>query len=234
VVSKKYWEKPIVEFVNLVNQVKKKNWVEILGIRFQVLPEVFSPVYSSDTAWFAEKLVPLTKNKKFLEIGSGAGVIACLASMNGAAHVTATDINPKAIENILVNTKLHSTTIIVKEGSVFDPITKGELFDVIFWNHPFYYTHKKFSKDDRVALSVYDTEYQFLKKFLRDGKTYLDTKGKLLLGTSNVARINLIKQLAREEGYRASLLEKVEVPIYKGKKVKMDLRIYAFERTSGN
>lgn len=228
-VSKKYWEKSIAEFVELVKQVKEKKAIEILGVSFQVLPGVFSPVYSSDTAWFAEKIVPLTKNKKFLEIGSGTGVIACLASINGASKVMATDINPEAIENILSNVRLHSLNISVKEGSVFDPITERDLFDIIFWNHPFYCTDKKFSEKDMLDVSVYDTEYQSLKKFFHQGKNYLMKNGQLILGTSNVARVNLIKRMAQEEGYEISLLEKVEVPIYKDKKVKMDLRIYAFK-----
>ncbi len=227
-VSKKYWEPSITEFVNLVNQTKEVKTVEILNTDFKVIPGVFSPIFSSDTSWFAEKIIPLTMGKKFLEIGSGTGIIACLASIHGAAHVTATDINPKAIENILENAKLHSLNISIREGSVFDSIDKGEMFDIIFWNHPFYYTDKKSIKNDMVNLSVYDTEYQFLRKFLEKGKHYLKDKGQLMLGTSNIARINLIKKMARDYAYKISLLEKVEVPIYKGKKVTMDLRIYTF------
>lgn len=227
-VSKKYWEKPIAEFVRLIKQVKEKKSVEILGVFFQVLPGVFSPFYSSDTTWFAEKIIPLIKGKKFLEIGAGSGVIACLASINGAALVSATDINPQAVENIHTNAELHSLSISVKEGSVFDPIPKGELFDVIFWNHPFYCAKMNSLKKDMISASVYDEGYLALKKFFQQGKNYLAKGGQLILGTSNVARVNLIKKMAREEGYEISLLEKVEVPVFKGKKVKMDLRTYSF------
>lgn len=228
-VAKKYWEKSLVEFVGLVKQVKKIETIEMNGASFQVYPGVFSPIYSSDTAWFAKKIVSLIKNKKFLEIGSGSGIIACLASIHGASQVVATDINPKAVENIHSNTKFHSLNISVREGSVFDPIDKNEKFDVIFWNHPFYCNDIEPLNKDMINASVYDTNYQFLKKFFRDGKNYLAKNGQLILGTSNIARLNLIKKMALDEGYQMTLLEKIEVPIYKGKKVKMDLRVYAFK-----
>lgn len=137
-VAKKHWKKSICEFVELVKQVKKNETVKVLGVSFLVYPGVFSPIYSSDTAWFAEKIVPFTKNKTFLEIGSGAGIIACLAANFGASNVVATDINPQAVKNTISNSKLHSLNISVREGSVFDPIDNDEKFDIIFWNHPFF------------------------------------------------------------------------------------------------
>jgi release factor glutamine methyltransferase len=228
-VTKKYWKTPIIEFISLVKQEKEKKLVKILDISFEVFPNVFSPIYSSDTAWFAEKIIPLIQKKKFLEIGSGAGVVVCLAAIHGAINVIATDINPHAINNVLSNAKLHSLPIEARIGSVFDPISNDELFDVIFWNHPFYYLDEKTNDNDVVSLSVYDTEYQSLRKFFLNGKRHLEKGGQLILGTSNVARINLIKKLAKEEGYSVRLLEKTEVPIYKEKKIKMDLRMYSFK-----
>lgn len=228
-VTKKYWKKPIVEFINLVKQEKEKKLVNILGFSFDVFPEVFSPIYSSDTAWFGEKIIPLIRKKKFLEIGSGAGIVACLAAIHGAINVIATDINPHAVGNILSNIKLHSLPIEARIGSVFDPISKDELFDVIFWNHPFYYLDEKITDDDILLLSVYDSGYESLRKFFLQGKKHLEKDGQLILGTSNVARINLIKRLAKEEGYNMCLLEKTEVPVYKEKKIQMDLRLYSFK-----
>ncbi len=231
-VAKEFWKKSIVKFTNLVKQEKEKKFVKILGFRFEVFPEVFSPIYSSDTAWFASKIIPLAKKKKFLEIGSGSGVIACLATIHGAVDVVATDINPHAVNNILSNAKMHSLPVEARMGSVFDPIGKGELFDAIFWNHPFYYLDQKIDGNDVISLSVYDSEYQHLRKFFEQGKTHLSIDGQLLLGTSNIARINLIKKFAKEEGYKMHLLDKTEVPIYKGEGNKMDLRIYSFKPLS--
>lgn len=221
--------KAIVEFVGLIKKEKESKIVKVLGTSFNVFPEVFSPVYSSDTSWFAEKIIPLIQKKTFLEIGSGAGVVACLAAMHGAINVIATDINPHAINNILSNAQLHSLLIDTRLGSVFDPIADNEVFDVIFWNHPFYYLDRNVDENDAVCLSVYDVEYQFLKKYFFYGKEHLSRDGQLILGTSNVARINVIKRLAKEAGYSMCLLEKTQVPVFKERKIKMDLRLYSFK-----
>ncbi len=217
-----------MEFVNLVEKVTEKKIIDILGVSFQVLPGVFSPIYSSDTAWFAQQLIPLVKGKKFLEIGSGSGVISCLASIHGAFQVVAIDINPQAIENTRQNATLYSLDISVREGSVFDPITKGELFDIIFWNHPFSCADKCLHENDMLMASVFDAEYKGLRTFFEKGKYYLSKNGSLILGTSSIARLQLIKKIAKNEGYTVTLLGKVEVPVYKGKKVTMDLRVYGF------
>lgn len=226
-VSKEYWKKSIVEFTNLVKQEKEKKFVTVLNTSFEVFPNVFSPVYSSDTTWFAEKILPLVRKKRFLEIGSG--VIACLAALHGAESVVATDINPDAVKNVIVNAALHSVPIAIRTGNVFDPISSDELFDVIFWNHPFFHLEEKINKDDLISLSVYDTQYQALRNFFHKGQIHLKKDGQLILGTSNIARINLIKKIGRGEGYSICLLEKTQVPIYKDKKVKMDLRLYSFK-----
>ncbi|MDN3505888.1 MAG: methyltransferase [Simkaniaceae bacterium] len=227
-VSKKYWKSAIDEFLTLVKQKETRSEVKILRTKFQVLPGVFSPEYSSDTAWFAGKILPLTKGKTFLEIGSGTGVIACLVALNNASSVVATDINPKAIKNIRLNAQLHNQSISIREGSTFDPIRHDELFDIIFWNHPFYYTDEKFDKNSMLEKSVCDTNYEALESYLKRGKKHLKRNGLLLLGTSNIARINIIKSMSKKEGYKTSLLAKTEVPIYRGKKTKMDIRIYSF------
>ena len=230
--SKRYWRKIVDEFKNLLKEVKEEKNVQISGVSFRVLPGVFSPIYSSDTAWFARKIIPLTKNKKFLEIGCGAGVISCLASINGALYVVATDINPEAIKNTQLNAKFHSLDIAVREGDLFDPLPNNELFDVIFWNHPFFYTDEKNFVNDMISVSVCDEKYKSLIKFFQEGKNYLSKNGQLILGSSNIARVNLIKEIARKNSSKLVLLEKKEVPVYKGKKVKMDLRLYSITYTT--
>jgi methylase of polypeptide subunit release factors len=225
-VRKKFWEKPINEFIRLVGAETEEKLVVVLGFQFIVFPGVFSPIFSSDSAWFAEKLIPLIQLKEFLEIGSGSGIIACIAALHGAKRVIATDINPEAIKNIKANSKLHALKVETREGSVFDPILKNEKFDVIFWNHPFYF-EKGENESDMLSKSVFDFEYTSLRKFFKYGKKLLKPNGQLILGTSNVARINTIKMLARAEKYTIELLEKTDVPIYKGKKIKMDIRMYS-------
>jgi release factor glutamine methyltransferase len=227
-VSKKYWENSIKDFISVVRQVIDLEQFEMQGLSFVALPMVFSPKYSSDTEWFAQKIIPLIKNKAFLEIGSGTGAIACLAANNYAKCVVATDINPHAVENIAMNAKNNNLNVSVRQGSVLDPISVKEKFDIIFWNHPFYYTHEKLTEDSWIETAVCDINYESLKKFFRQGKLHLTKHGRIILGTSNIARLNVIKKIALTEGYKIVSLEKREVPVYKGKRTKMDIRLYVF------
>ncbi|MBN1253199.1 MAG: methyltransferase [Bacteroidales bacterium] len=227
--SKKYWGKIILDFVNKLRNEKIECNFKIYGYSFMALPGVFSPAYSSDTHWFAKKIIPQVKNLSFLEIGTGTGVLACLAILKGASKVVATDINPKAIQNTLLNQQLLGITFPVRKGNAFEPIKKNELFDMIFWNHPFGFTEEKMLVKDMLNTSVFDYKYNSLKQFLRFGKEHLTEQGKLLLGSSNVAKINYIKQIAKEEGYKLILMDKEEVPVYKNKKTKIDVRLYLLE-----
>jgi 16S rRNA G1207 methylase RsmC len=61
---------------------KKKYEIKILGRRFIVYPNVFSPKYFLDTEFFASKL-PIKKGEDFLEIGPGSGVTVIFAALKG-------------------------------------------------------------------------------------------------------------------------------------------------------
>jgi release factor glutamine methyltransferase len=221
--TKKFWQKATQDFVDDLKQIKDNVNISIMGKDFVVMPGVFSPAYSTDTKWFAEKLIPLIGDATFLEIGTGTGVIACLAAVQGA-KVTATDINPTAVENTKLNQKKLGVVFDIRQGSVFEPIKKEERFDVVFWNHPFNYADEKIT--DMLAASVFDEKYAALNEFISKAKNHLNPNGKLFLGTGNIARINEIKKIANENSYKMKLLEKIEVPVYEGQKVNMDLRLY--------
>lgn len=227
--SKKYWKKLSDDFLNNLKQLNKSDRIKLFGYSFKIYPGVFSPAISSDTHWFCEKILAHIKKKKFLEIGTGIGIIACLAAIFGAKKVVATDINKNAILNTKYNQKRLKLKFPVLLGNVFDPIPNSEKFDVIFWNHPFNYVENDKIESHSIESSIFDLKYKGLSNYLKNGKKYLKKNGKLLLGTSNIARINYIKKIARKEGYKMILLDKTCVPIYKNKTIQMNIRLYSFE-----
>lgn len=109
-------------------------------ICIKVHPAVFPPHLTLSTKILLDFINPLDlKNKTFLELGCGSGIIALLASKKGA-NVLASDINETALkflnENALKN-KLPITTIY---SDLFDGI-KNNTFDLIIIN-PSYYPKK--------------------------------------------------------------------------------------------
>jgi release factor glutamine methyltransferase len=227
--SKKYWEKLTLDFVSDLKKIRTKKRIKILGYSFLSLPGVFSPSCSSDTPIFAKWILPYIKHVKFLEIGTGTGIIACIAALKGASKVIATDINPKAVKNTRLNQKLLGLDFSVRKGDLLKPIKRHEMFDIIFWNHPFNYTKETSLKKTMLDLSVFDYKYQSLQNFFKQSKKHLKKDGKILLGSSNMARIRLIEQLAKSEGYKLSLLHKETIPVSKNQPVKMDVRLYALK-----
>jgi len=76
------------------------------------------------------------KEKRFLELGCGTGLISVFAAKNGA-NVLSSDINPVAIENAnlnAINNKIHINTVI---SDLFEKIP-SEIFDFIIINPPYY------------------------------------------------------------------------------------------------
>jgi len=99
--------------------------------------QVYEP--AEDTFLLLETL-QIKKDQKIFEIGSGTGIIALSCAQQGA-HVICSDINPYAIElikkNILVNNHILKGTIDVRSGDMYDPLLKGEQFDIIIFNPPY-------------------------------------------------------------------------------------------------
>lgn len=222
--TKKQWLEDTLKVFEKMKRDKKPYEISMLGKKLVVLPNVFSPKYFTDSEWFASEIPKIVKERTFLEIGTGTGVVALHVALNGSRNVVATDINPDAVENSKQNFSAYKLDIPVYQGDLFSPIPKQEKFDFIFWNHPF--NNAPYRPDEMLLKSGLDYQYEGLKKFISEGKNYLRENGCLLLGTGNIARINEIKKISRENGYNVVLISKKVSPIEYGSDTLMDVRIY--------
>jgi release factor glutamine methyltransferase len=215
--------KKIVAVFDQIKLEKKPYYFNIKGRKLVVLPDVFSPRHFVDSKLFPIEIPKIVKNKSFLEIGTGTGIVALLCAKNGA-KVVATDINPEAIKNCKLNAKNWKVNVDVRKGSVFQPVKKDEKFDFIFWNHPFNYVDKK--PKEMLLNSGLDYHYVKLKEYIKEGKKFLNPKGILLLGTGSIAKISFIKKLAKANDYKIKLIRKMTIGSDK-RHIGGDLRIYA-------
>ena len=172
-----------------------------------VFPDVFSPAYFTDSAYFAKVVPEIVGKKRFLEIGTGTGVIAVSAVLNDAT-VVATDCNPHAVANAKENVKYLGVNVEVLEGNMYNPITKGRKFDIIFWNHPF---NKGDNPHEEMLLRAgFDYQYESLEKYVAQARTYLRPKGDLLLGSGNFADIAEIERIAERNNFSLEILQEKE------------------------
>lgn len=209
-INREQWED---EVRDVFRQIKKHNQpydLEVEGIEFTILPHVFSPKYFTDSVWFAKEVSKIVAKKKLLEIGTGMGIVAAFCALNGA-KVSATDINPAAVENARLNFKKLELNIPVYEGDMYDPVPKDEKFDFIFWNHPF--NQGKDPDEDILFQAGFDYQYQSLEKYIKDAHKHLKKDGKLLLGTGNFADLNEIERISNKYRYKMILLKQIKKPL---------------------
>src|SRR5437868_6438572 len=88
------------------------------------------------TSRVCDCLTPQVRGGRALDVGTGSGVQALLASRH-VSHVVATDINPRALAFTRVNAALNAiTNLEVRLGSFFESVA-GERFELITCNPPY-------------------------------------------------------------------------------------------------
>lgn len=173
-------------------------------------PGVFSPTVYNESAWFAKTVPPLVTGD-FLEIGTGAGIIALHAAKHGATTVTATDISEQAVTNAKKNFEKHGIDADIRLGDVYEPIRDDERFDHIFWNHPYYEAEQPVNDD--VLKAGFDYQYEAVRRYIANAPQHLKPGGSLLLGTSDIADTNQIKDIARQNNMAIELVDEETVPL---------------------
>ena len=129
-----------------ISETQNKEFPQIKtleGYTIQINKNVFDPVLFPGGDIFG-KMLPISKGCHFLEVGCGSGIVCLLVADRGAAKIVALDITEDALNNTMVNMKRYNfeditTTRII---DVFSVLSEEEKFDVIFWNTPFFYTHR--------------------------------------------------------------------------------------------
>lgn len=115
-------------------------------IRLAIAPEVFHPGFFFSTQLLLQYVTSLALHeKRFLELGCGSGLISIAAAKKGA-QVTASDINPVAIEFLKKNSKENKVELEIIQSDLFFSIPK-EPFDIIAINPPYYKKQPVTAKD---------------------------------------------------------------------------------------
>ena len=115
-------------------------------IELEIPPEVFHPGFFFSTQLLLRHVSSISLQcQRFLELGAGSGLISIHAAKNGA-RVTATDINPVAIEYLRKNARHNGVKLTILHSDLFTHMTEQE-FDIIAINPPYYKKNPQVAKD---------------------------------------------------------------------------------------
>ncbi len=185
------------------NQKLRAHWVTIVGRKFLVGSNVFSPRIFNDTELFAAH-IPVIPGEYFCEIGCGCGAVGITAAYKGARKVLLLDINPNACLTTRKNIALHGlqNVVEVRRSNIFSGIGRTAHFDTVFWNTPFDYTTA--SHLSLLELSVFDPYYRATKRFITQGSQRAE---RLLIGfSSTLGRLDLLSDICGQAGRKLKLV----------------------------
>ena len=173
------------------------------GIHYQTHPEVYEP--AEDTFLFAENL-QVKRRDRVLEIGTGTGIIALIVALK-CRTVTATDVNPHAIDCALKNIINNKTyNVELKRGNLFEPV-KGEKYDLILFNTPYLPTSEEERVEDELEAAWDGGEdgRKIIDQFLELLPHHLNPGGRVQLVQSSLSDIDKTLEKLGEMGLEASV-----------------------------
>lgn len=185
----------------LVKYLSKTRKFRHKDIVLQIPPQVFHPGFFYSTRLLLRYLLALPlEGKSFLELGAGSGLIAFSAVKKGAL-VTATDINPVAVEYLRQNSEFNNLTLNTIESDLFDDVPK-QIFEVVAINPP-YYKRNPASFKEQAWYCGENGEY-FEKLFQQIG-AYTLPSSVIVMILCDGCDIKMIENIAQKNNFQITL-----------------------------
>jgi len=182
--------------------LKKVRTISIRGFTVKLMMDskVYPPSFT--TRLIAENL-PDLDGLDVLDLGTGSGILAIIASKLGARKIIATDISKRALANASINLKINNIeNVELRYGSLYQPV-EDEDFDVIISNPPMTPSIQAFPRytwggaDGRIILD----------KIILDSPKYLRKKGRLIIPTISLVGVEKTWRLLNQTGFKVNVLD---------------------------
>ena len=168
------------------------------GIRLVIPPAVFHPGFFFSTRLLLRYIAKMPlKDKSFLELGAGSGLIAMYVAREGA-QVTASDINQVAIHSLEMNSRSNRISITVIHSDLFTNIPL-QRFDMIAINPPYY---KKQPKTPAEYAWYCGEQGEYFQQLFNSLQWYMHPQSTVLMVLSDGCDLEMIKGMAAEHGFR--------------------------------
>lgn len=179
--------------------------MELFGPSLSIPSEVYEPAEDSELlAYHSQNL-----KGKILEIGTGSGLTAILnAKRNPSNQITATDINPEALECAKKNANANGATgICFLNSDLFQKI--GGKFNYIIFNPPYPPTSEEEKLEGPInrAFDGGKDGRETLDRFLNEFEKYLEPNGTILLVQSSLNSSEKTLATLQGKGFATRILE---------------------------
>lgn len=173
----------------------KRTW-EYHDMKLDVMPGIFHPGWFVTSVLLLEELEKLNlPGKRILEMGCGAGALACRAAQLGADSY-ASDITKTACRNAEGNALTNHLNVNVIQSDLFDQISDEHRFDHIFVNPPFNPTYPE--REDDFAFCCGE-EYEYYISLFSNLKNRLSENGILTMALAESCDMERILEIADSE-----------------------------------
>lgn len=179
--------------------------VDVFGKPITVFPGVMSPKYDWAGLFMIDAIPHDFSGLDVLELGAGSGLVSVFVGLRGARSVTATDVNPIAVENTRFNLeKFAIPNALALLSDVFTQVPPRK-FDSIIFNLPY---HDGIPAND-LEKGVIDADYNALTKFFAGVGAFLRDDGMMYVGFSRSGNIKRFRAEMEKNGYEAcTMVEK--------------------------
>jgi release factor glutamine methyltransferase len=186
--------------------LRKDRGYTFKGINLIVKAGVFHPGFFFSTKYLLNYLERINLRGHILELGAGSGLISIHLAKKGLS-VTASDINPAAIEGLKANSQKNNVWLEVIKSNLFQHIP-AQHFDFIIINPPYFYGDAKDTSE--LAWRAGKTYDYFTRLFASIGK-YIDQSSKIIMVLSEDCDIERISEIALKNGFDMVLKDKKRI-----------------------
>ena len=195
---------PIVNIQKIQRALKETYSIRALGVSLVASDNVLPP-HSQETVELFRRGLESTKphlpqGATVLDMGCGCGCLTLLAAQEVGdleAKIYAADLLPEAVattrHNLLRFADVHSElpqTHLMSAGDLFQPVS-GHRFDLIIFNPPWVVSRAR----NRAEIAIHDEKQQTLRRFFDDLPSYLNPRGRVLIGYADASGEKAIAHL---------------------------------------
>lgn len=165
-------------------------------ICIKVHPDVFPPHLTLSTKILLDFIKDIDlKNKTFLELGCGSGIISLFASQK-EAKVIATDINKIALDYLNINANKNNLQVEILQSDLFEKL-ENFTFDYIVINPPYYPKKPKNIKENAWFCGE---NFEYFEKLFQELPNFISDFNFCYMILSEDCEIEKIKTIALKNG----------------------------------